>query len=100
MSIIPTMFISKYGVLNISPLSEDSLSLPIILRVMNPPPQNPPSLKSSQVSVLSYDHFNTPLPISSGVGSFCNINIKHFFKSNPAPNLVRRLGAGLYYLIL
>ena len=37
MSLIPTVFISSYGVLNNSPLPEDSLSLPMILRFKNPP---------------------------------------------------------------
>ena len=34
---IPTVFISHYGILNTSPLPEDFLSLPIILRVMKHP---------------------------------------------------------------
>ena len=86
MSIIPNMFIYPYGIFNTSHLPKDSPSLPRILRVKNPPPPNPPSLKSSQGTVFSDVHFNTPYPISPGGGLFCHRNKQHSFKSKVLNN--------------
>ena len=84
MSIIPTVFISTYGVLNTSPLPKDYLSLPRNLRVKKK--NNPSSLKSSQGPMLSDSHFKTPYPNSPGGGLFGHRNIQHFFKSKLISN--------------
>ena len=84
MSLIPNVFISPCGVLNTSPLPEDYLSLPIILRVKNPP--QPPILKSSQGPLFSDAHFKTSEQISPGGGLFGHINKQYSFKSKVLKN--------------
>ena len=76
MIIYPTVFPSYCGV-DISPLTEESLCLPIIVRVVGTP-QFPPSLNSSQDPVLPDDHCKTPYPGSPVGGLFGQIN-----KQNP-----------------
>ena len=74
MRIIPTVFISHFGVFNTSPLPKGYLSLPRILRIMTPPPPNSPRLKSSQGPVFLGAHFNTPQPSLPRGGLFVHIN--------------------------